>query len=363
MRKRYQKGSLQKKTYGGRRVWVGLYYDEKGVRVNTTLGDRSGLTEMQARTKLADLLNPINKTRASAQLRHDITLADYVEGHYIPFGERKWKGSTFTTTSQRLRQHIVSGELAFVRVRDLARENMQRFLDSRGISSFSVVNHLRWDLKAICDLAISDGILDRNQADQLYTPRTVTLPSQPVMTPEQVRRALAVLDLRERVFCRLAIYAGMRPGEIIALRWPDIRDGFALVDDRFYKGKQDTTKNRKSRPVALSTSVIRDLEAWRAFAPSGDSLLFASENLKTPIKYENIWQREIKPRFEKIGLAWADFRCMRRTNSTLMKAAGADPKVAADNRGHGVRVAMDEYTHSTMEQKREAVGKLEGLIQ
>jgi hypothetical protein len=46
-----------------------------------------------------------------------------------------------------------------------------------------------------------------------------------------------------------------------------------------------------------------------------------------------------------------------------MKASGADPKVAADNRGHGLRVAMDEYTHSTLEQKLEAVRKLEGMIQ
>ena len=45
---------------------------------------------------------------------------------------------------------------------------------------------------------------------------------------------------------------------------------------------------------------------------------------------------------------------MRWTNSTLMKAAGADPKVAADNRGRGLKVAMDEYTYSTLDQKREA---------
>jgi integrase len=240
---------------------------------------------------------------------------------------------------------------------------MQAFLDRRGICSYSVVNHLRWDLKAICDLAVSDGILARSQANQLFTPRTVSLPKQPVMTPDQVQRALEVLDLRERTFCRLAIYAGMRPGEIIALRWNDIREGHVLVDDRFYKGKQDDPKNRKSRIVALSPAVQRDLAAWRSFAVSDDALIFPSENLKTPIKYENLWQREIKPRFSKIDLSWADFRCMRRTNSTLMKAAGADPKVSADNRGHGLGVALQEYTHSTAEQKAEAVRKLEDLIQ
>jgi hypothetical protein len=48
---------------------------------------------------------------------------------------------------------------------------------------------------------------------------------------------------------------------------------------------------------------------------------------------------------------------MRRTNSTLMRAADADPKIAADNRGHSLRVAMEEYTHSTADQKQEAARK------
>ncbi len=364
MRKRHQTGSIQKAVHGKKRVWAGLYYDVAGKRRYVTLGERKAMTESQARVELDKILAPINHARLEQQnARETTTLAGYVKNAYIPHGERKWKGSTATTTKQRLLQHIVGGELGAVRVIDLNRENMQAFIDRRGIGSFSVVNHLRWDLKAICDLAVSDGLLDRNQAEQLFTPRTVALPKQPVMTPEQVVRALEVLDLRERVFCRLAIYAGMRPGEIIALRWPDIRGTHALVDDRFYKGKQDDPKNRKSRLVALSPVVQRDLAAWRSFAVAPDSLIFVSDNLTTPIKYENLWQREIKPRFEKIGLAWADFRCMRRTNSTLMKAAGADPKVSADNRGHGLGVAMAEYTHSTEAQTFEAVRKLEDLIQ
>lgn len=54
---------------------------------------------------------------------------------------------------------------------------------------------------------------------------------------------------------------------------------------------------------------------------------------------------------------------MRRTNSTLMRAAGADAKVSADNRGHSLKVAMEEYTHSTVEQKAQAVQKLKDLVQ
>lgn len=348
---------------GKRRVWAGLYYDVDGKRKYVVLGSRREMTESQARTELDKILLPVNQARATQFDSREVTLSAFVERVYLQHGDRKWKRSTAVTTRQRVLQHIAKGELGDTRMVDLNRENMQSFLDRRGIQSFSVVNHLRWDLKAICDLAISDGILERNQAEQLFTPRTVVIPKQPVMTPEQVQHALEVLDVRERAFCRLAIYAGMRPGEIIALRWSDVEGDHALIDDRYYKGEQDKPKNRKARTVALSPAVRRDLSAWKSFAVSEDSLIFPSENLRTPIKYENLWQREIKPRFERIGLAWADFRCMRRTNATLMRAAGADAKVSADNRGHSLKVSMEEYTHSTAEQKSQAVQKLEDLIQ
>ena len=96
-----------------------------------------------------------------------------------------------------------------------------------------------------------------------------------------------MLDIRERAFCCLAIYAGMRPGEIIALRWSDLRGGNALVDDRYYKGEQDDPKNRKARMVALSPAVQRDLAIWRAFVVADDALVFPSENLRTPSSMKN----------------------------------------------------------------------------
>lgn len=351
------------KRKGRRPTWIANYYDASGKRRMAKLGPKSDTTKAEAQVALDALLAPINRQRAVLRpITPQSTLAHFVEAAYIPHGERKWKKSTAGTTKQRIRQHVGGGSIAGVRLIDLNRTNMQAFLDGLGFESESVVSHLRWDLKAICDLAVTDGLIPRNQALELYVPQTVKLPERPVMTAEQAAAALAVLDLRERLFCRLAIFAGMRPGEIIALKWPDIEAGMARVDDRYYKGRQGTTKNRRPRMVALSASVQSDLKLWRAFAIDVESFIFPSE-AGTPMKYENLWQREIRPRLKKIGLGWADFRAMRRTNATLMNAAGADPKVSADNRGHGVGVSQDVYTHATADQKAEAVKKLEGFIQ
>ena len=41
---------------------------------------------------------------------------------------------------------------------------------------------------------------------------------------------------------------------------------------------------------------------------------------------------------------------------------GIDPKVAADQRGHAIGVAIDTYTKTDLESRREAVTKLESAL-
>jgi hypothetical protein len=47
---------------------------------------------------------------------------------------------------------------------------------------------------------------------------------------------------------------------------------------------------------------------------------------------------------------------MRRTNASLGRKRGIDPKVAADQRGHGLGVSMEQYIQADLEQKLKAVG-------
>jgi hypothetical protein len=51
-----------------------------------------------------------------------------------------------------------------------------------------------------------------------------------------------------------------------------------------------------------------------------------------------------------------------KTNASLSKKAGVDPKVASDQRGHGIGVSLDVYTSSDLEQKRAALSKLEAAV-
>ena len=58
--------------------------------------------------------------------------------------------------------------------RSLRRDRLQQYLEQKAATgcSFSVVDHLRWDLRAIFRLAAQDGVLPSNPAELLFTPRS-----------------------------------------------------------------------------------------------------------------------------------------------------------------------------------------------
>jgi len=93
-----------------------------------------------------------------------------------------------------------------------------------------------------------------------------------------------------------------------------------------------------------------------------EAWVFASENPSTPMWRDNVWYRYMKPALEKVGLEWATFQVLRRTHASLGHDEGIDPKVAADQRGHGIGVAIDVYTKAALSRRAEAAERLEKAV-
>lgn len=246
---------------------------------------------------------------------------------------------------------------------------MQAFLEKMaGKLSSSVVGHLRWHLNAIYKMAQSDGIVNFNPAAALYIPECNRSPTKLVMSPEEVRTALGVLDLRPRLIFRLAVFSGLRPGEIFAIRLGKVGPNSVTIDQRIYEGQLDYPKGRKgkntARIVGLSPATISEIELWKRFLQNttDDNYLFPSETGTTPLRPNNLWKREFLPRLDAVGLGWVNYQILRRTNASLSRKANVDDKVSADQRGHGLGVSLGVYAISDLHQKIEAVTKLEAEV-
>jgi integrase len=318
----------------------------------------------EAESILSAILQPINKGVAR-EPKPVYTFEQFVESVYLPFCRRSWKESTEGTSEQIVKTHLCS-EFGKQLLHAVRRDELQDFLDRSALElGSSVVKHLRWFLNAIFKLALSDGLVLSNPAAELRIPKKCR-PGRAMrpLTEEEVLDYLEVFDLRERLIARLAVFEGLRPGEIFAIRWNAVRNDAIRVEQRVYKRVFDTPKNGKTRETAVSDGTSELLRVWHDLAedPSPEGFVFPSETLITSLSADNLWRRTMKPRLAKVGLGWATFQVLRKTNASLSKKAGVDPKVASDQRGHGIGVSLEVYTSSDLEQKREAVNKLEAVV-
>ncbi len=204
-------------------------------------------------------------------------------------------------------------------------------------------------------MALAEGHVVRNPAQLLFTPRDAAKPVRRVMNLKEVQICFAVLDQRERLIAKLAVLAGMRPGEIFGLTWGRITATFADIRQRVYRGVIDSPKTNQSvRRAALSEGVLQEVEAWRELSAvmRDDAWVFPSERM-TPSSKDNCWRRSMHPKLEKVGLGWANFLVMRRTHATLMRALGVEGKLVADQLGHSIDVSQNIYTQSPVESRLE----------
>jgi integrase len=359
MRRRYQQGSLSKVDGN----WIAQWWED-GHRRKKTLGRVSTVAKAKAQAELDAILAPIN-SRASAP-SPSTTWGEFVKHTYLPFYSRKWKLSTRMTNEDRFRVHLTPlyEDRA---LGSFTRDELQDLLDRKTESglSYSVVAHLRWDLRQVFRMAVQEGHILRNPAELLFVPREAKRPEHTVMTLKEVQLCFAALERRELLIVKLAILAGLRPGEIFGLTWGHLSGTHADIRQRVYRGRIDSPKTAHSlRKAALTEGLLGEIREWRSLSrdTSEAAWLFPSETGKTPIAKDNIWRRYIGPQLKAVGLNWVDFHVMRRTHATLMNEIHNDPKLVADQLGHTLDVNQNVYTQASVARRKQAVDALESAL-
>jgi hypothetical protein len=156
-RRRFQKGSLQLRRRGKAKKWVVLYRDDGGHRRYHTLGAGS-MTKADATTKRDEFMRTVNGSgEPEVGGIRPVLLREFIDQKYLPFQRGKWKKSTQGTSENRIMHHVVK-VLGDTALKDFSLSSLQGFLESKANEglSFSVVDHLRWDLSAIFEMAVAE---------------------------------------------------------------------------------------------------------------------------------------------------------------------------------------------------------------
>ncbi len=160
------------------------------------------------------------------------------------------------------RKHYTAEERAAILRRRLVEKRQQSegsfgigILDAKGTGiSFSVVDHLRWDLKQIFDMAVAEGQVGRNPALLLFTPKEARKPVRRAMTIREVQLCFSVLDQRKRLIAKLALLGRHAAGR-------DFRSHLATADGEIRRypaaGVPRTGGHAENRSVVTEAGAIR----------------------------------------------------------------------------------------------------------
>jgi len=122
-RRRFQRGSLQKRRSGGSFNWIAFWWEDRRRR-SQLLGLYSEMSRPEALAAMGKLLQPIN-AHAGDPLPPICTVGDWIRDTFLPFGRRKWKLSTASTTGDRIRKHLLA-DLGTLEIRTITRDPTER---------------------------------------------------------------------------------------------------------------------------------------------------------------------------------------------------------------------------------------------
>jgi integrase len=145
-------------------------------------------------------------------------------------------------------------------------------------------------------------------------------------------------------------YAGLRPGEALALEWDHIGARTILVEQsNSESGPAADTKTKRIRTVRLLEPLAADLAGWRtsSLPPGGSASVFLRSDGEpvTPVDYRNWRRRRFDPVCAAARISPARPYDLRHSFASLMIQAGYSPVELAAELGHSPTLTLNTYAH------------------
>jgi integrase len=267
-----------------------------------------------------------------------------------------------TTASYRAALAHLPAPLRKVRLHQLDLRTFDRLyadLDRKGVGR-QQIRKLHTALCSALTEAVRWGLITHHPARGARLPelaaRRVTIP-----TDDQITALLhaAADDPVAEIWLRLALAAGARRGEVLALRWScvDLDTGTitisaSLEEDRTSK----TTKTNRVRTVHLDAGTITLLRRWRR-SQREHALAVGARLIKDPWVITSSLDGSIpwRPdgatqRFRRLctraGITGIRLHDLRHAHASILLRDGVDVATVANRLGHATpRTTLDTYAH------------------
>lgn len=291
---------------------------------------------------------------------------------------RRYKPSTLRSYEHALRDYIAEADIGYMRLTEIRRPDVQAFADklvADGLTGSTVRNVLN-PLQAIYRRALARDLVAMNPTTGIELPRDEGVRDR-IASPEEAARLLEALT-NDRALWATAFYAGLRRGELCALRWSDVELGASEVHvlrawDQ-YEGELDPKSDAGRRVIPL-LAVLRDyLDEHKIASGRGDDDLVFGRTASDPFVASTVRNRAIaawgavndaereaaeeEDRKPDVLEPMTLHEC-RHTFASMLIQAGVNPKAIQEFMGHStIEMTFDRYGHlmpGSRDQARECV--------
>lgn len=273
------------------------------------------------------------------------------------------------STSRNYRRDLkrVSEEIGSARLDRLTIVDLQRVADGLivdGLSPSSVRGAIM-AVRALYGWARPRGLATANPCEGVRLPAARGKRDR-IATPQEAAKLVAALEVEERAAFGLAVYGGLRAGELLALDWSSVDLGRGVVrvtrgwdhgSGRFIAPKSKAA--RREVPIVERLSVL--LTAHRA--NGGTGLVFPAQGKPDrPRSYSGL--------VKKLSTTWIDAELnplglheARHTFASVLIAAGCNAKAISTYLGHGsIAITFDRYGHLMPGHEEEVRGLVDDYL-
>jgi integrase len=259
-------------------------------------------------------------------------------------------------------------------VRGLYRERLDSGLSPR------TVQYAHTTLNKALKQAVADGLIPRNAAASVKAPRPRPTEIRP-LDRKQVRTFLdSASDHRLEALYVVAVTAGLREGELLALRWEDVdleaatptlhvrrtlseaRSGRIFEAPKSGKGRQ-VRLTRTAAEALKGHRISQNEEKLATGARWQDHGLVFPSSVGTPMGARNL-TRHFKGLLKGAGLPQSfRFHDLRHTCATLLLRQGVHVKYVQELLGHAdISLTLNVYSHILPDMGDAAAGAMDAAL-
>lgn len=362
-------GLIRQRANGSWEARIDVGRDGNGKRIRKSIYGPTKKAVTEELTRLSS-----QKLDGTLIAESKMTVGEYLDRWLEDTVKLRNRASTYASYKQNIRVHIKTaiGRMKLCNLTPLSVQGMYAAME-RDVKSARIRQMNHAILRRALSVAVKLGLLNRNVCDAVDRPKTPKHEIQP-LNPDQVRTLIDASE-NERIHALLvlAVFSGLRQGELFGLEWNDIDMTAATIQVRRTTVDIDgvvTTNPPKTaegqRLVNLPQIAVDAL--WKQKA------MLMTEGLATcPLVFPNtdgsyqrrfgVFRDHFKALLKRAGLPSVRFHDLRHSSATLLLAEGVHPKIVQERLGHStIEITLNTYSHTLPTMQKDAVGKLDDLF-